>query len=338
MEINTRKGYKAFKKGLICEPDAEHRKQYQENTTYEEDGGEICGPGVMHYCLNPLDCLEYYPLIGENGDLTEFCEVEALDEPVTDDVKKYASKKLHIGARFSLAKIAEAAVNVTLEQCKDAAESAASGVRGNAAASGWRGNAAASGWRGNAAASGVSGNAAASGWSGNAAASGWRGNAAASGWSGNAAASGWRGNAAASGESGNAAASGVRGNAAASGVRGNAAASGESGNAAASGVSGNAAASGWRGNAAASGERGTASATGEMGRATASGEQCVAVGWGRSCRARGAKGTYIVLAEYYLRKEAIKSARMALVDGKSIKADTWYKLENGEFVEVADDE
>ena len=29
--------------------------------------------------------------------------------------------------------------------------------------------------------------------------------------------------------------------------------------------------------------------------------------------------------------------KAAIVDGKKIKADTWYKLENGEFVEVEDD-
>ena len=27
----------------------------------------------------------------------------------------------------------------------------------------------------------------------------------------------------------------------------------------------------------------------------------------------------------------------AVVDGEKIKADTWYKLENGEFVEAADE-
>lgn len=31
-----------------------------------------------------------------------------------------------------------------------------------------------------------------------------------------------------------------------------------------------------------------------------------------------------------------KSAKAVIVDGETIKADTWYKLQNGEFVEVED--
>ena len=138
-------------------------------------------------------------------------------------------------------------------------------------------------------------------------------------------ASGWRGNAAASGESGNAAASGNLGNAAASGERGNAAASGESGNAAASG---------WRGNAAASGESGTAAVTGWHGKASAIGKQCVAVAWGADSVARGTMGNWIVVSERDDDGNII-DAKIAKVDGETIMADTWYKLENGEIVEAS---
>ena len=155
----------------------------------------------------------------------------------------------------------------------------------------------------------------------------------ASGESGNAAASGERGNAAASGESGNAAASGWRGNAAASGNLGNAAASGNLGNAAASGERGNAAASGWRGNAAASGWRGTAVVTGFAGRATALGEQCLAVAWGEDSLARGTVGNWIVVSERDDDGNII-DVKIAKVDGDTVKADTWYKLVNGEIMEA----
>ena len=146
-------------------------------------------------------------------------------------------------------------------------------------------------------------------------------------------ASGWRGNAAASGVRGNAAASGVSGNAAASGDMGNAAASGDMGNAAASGAMGNAAASGWRGNAAASGWRGTAAVTGRYGKASAIGKQCLAVAWGQDSLARGAVGNWIVVSE---RDDDgnIVDAKIAKVDGDTIKADTWYTLKNGEMVEA----
>ena len=120
----------------------------------------------------------------------------------------------------------------------------------------------------------------------------------------------------------------------ASGVSGNAAASGWRGNAAASGWRGNAAASGWRGNAAASGERGTASVTGPDGKASALGEQCLAVAWGRDSLARGAVGNWIVVSERDDDGNII-DAKIAKVDGDTIKADTWYKLANGEIVEAS---
>lgn len=129
-------------------------------------------------------------------------------------------------------------------------------------------------------------------------------------------------------------ASGLRGNAAASGESGNAAASGVSGNAAASGWRGNAAASGWNGNAAASGRRGTASVTGPDGKASALGEQCLAVAWGQDSLARGAVGNWIVVSERDDDGNII-DAKIVKVDGDTIKADTWYKLANGEIVEAS---
>jgi hypothetical protein len=119
----------------------------------------------------------------------------------------------------------------------------------------------------------------------------------------------------------------------ASGVRGNAAASGWRGNAAAPGDSGNAAASGARGNAAASGVRGTASVTGPYGKASALGEQCLAVAWGEDSLARGTVGNWIVVSERDDDGNII-DVKIAKVDGDTVKADTWYKLVNGEIMEA----
>lgn len=110
-------------------------------------------------------------------------------------------------------------------------------------------------------------------------------------------------------------------------------ASGESGNAAASGESGNAAASGNLGNAAASGWRGTAVVTGFAGRATALGEQCLAVAWGEDSLARGTVGNWIVVSERDDDGNII-DVKIAKVDGDTVKADTWYKLVNGEIMEA----
>lgn len=111
-------------------------------------------------------------------------------------------------------------------------------------------------------------------------------------------------------------------------------ASGWSGNAAASGESGNAAASGISGNAAASGVRGTATVTGRDGRASALGEQCIAVAWGQDSLAKGTLGSWIVVSEHA--SGGIVDAKLARVDGESIRADTWYTLRRGEIVEVAE--
>ena len=90
------KGYKGFNKGLIC-----RGKQYAENTVFEEDDAIICEKG-MHFCVDPLEVLNYYPMFNENGEENEFAEVEALDDAVTNDGKKYASKKLKIIKKISL--------------------------------------------------------------------------------------------------------------------------------------------------------------------------------------------------------------------------------------------
>ena len=119
----------------------------------------------------------------------------------------------------------------------------------------------------------------------------------------------------------------------ASGNLGNAAASGWRGNAAASGNLGNAAASGERGNAAASGWSGTAVVTGFAGRATALGEQCLAVAWGEDSLARGTVGNWIVVSERDDDGNII-DVKIAKVDGDTVKADTWYKLVNGEIMEA----
>ena len=102
------KGYKGFYPGLICEPDNEHKKQYAENTVYEEDKAECCKSG-MHFCKYPLDVFRYYPPATDKG-VSEYAEVEALDEPVTDDESKYCSKKLKIGAKIGIPALIQASV------------------------------------------------------------------------------------------------------------------------------------------------------------------------------------------------------------------------------------
>ena len=103
------KGYKGFKKGLICKD-----KQYAENTVFEEPEAIPCKCG-MHFCKNPIDILDYYELVNSRGKFNEFAEVEALDEPITDDDRKYCSTKLKIHKKLSFEKFIDICINSLIE-------------------------------------------------------------------------------------------------------------------------------------------------------------------------------------------------------------------------------
>lgn len=142
------KGYKAFDKGLIC-----RGKQYAENTVFEEDKAVICQKG-MHFCAEPMDVFDYYP------PESEFAEVEAPDEAVTDDNRKYVTKKLKVGSKMSLKELISAQVEIDRQKAKEEGNGGyAQGYYGHAAAQGNCGHAAAQGNRGHAAAQGNRGHA-----------------------------------------------------------------------------------------------------------------------------------------------------------------------------------
>ena len=104
------KGYKGFNPGLICKD-----KQYQENTVFEEPEAKIYEKG-MHFCENPFDVLDYYDLIRSDGTQNEFAEAEALDEPKTNDKKKFCSRKPKIGVKLGLSGFIKACVDFVLEK------------------------------------------------------------------------------------------------------------------------------------------------------------------------------------------------------------------------------
>nr|DAW32436.1 MAG TPA: hypothetical protein [Caudoviricetes sp.] len=105
------KGYKGFKKGLVCKG-----KQYAENTVFEEESA-ICKKG-MQFCKNPFDVLDYYGFVDEKGIMNEFAEVESLNDTYTytNDDKKYYTPKLKVGAKLSFAGFVKACVDFVLEK------------------------------------------------------------------------------------------------------------------------------------------------------------------------------------------------------------------------------
>ena len=138
------KGYKAFYKNMICKGDG-YEKRYEENTTYEENGNEVCKSGVMHFCENPFDVLNYYPLVDGKCNVAEFAEVEALGDTFkksgADD--KTATNKLHIGAKLNLKGFIKACIDFSLEKTK--VENKSSGNGAQLASSGYGAQLASSG-------------------------------------------------------------------------------------------------------------------------------------------------------------------------------------------------
>ena len=315
--MDNAKGYKAFNPGMICKD-----KQYAENTDYEEVGGTICEKGMMHYCTNPFDVLNFYDLVDESGKFSDFAEVKALDQPISGSDGKFATKKLHIGAKLSFAGFIKACIDYTKEQT--IVNMPKSDVTtGNSAQIGSSGNSAKIGSSGDYAQIGSSGYSAQIGSSGNSAKIGSSGNSAQIGSSGNSAKIGSSGDYAQIGSSGYSAQIGSSGNSAKIGSSGNSAKIGSSGYAAQIGSSGNSAQIGSSGYAAQIDSTGVDSVI------------CCA---GHGCTVKAKIGSWITLAEWEYSEDKGRSVprcvKTEYVDGEKIKADTWYRLKNGEFVEV----
>ena len=94
--------------------------------------------------------------------------------------------------------------------------------------------------------------------------------------------------------------------------------------------------------AATAGDFGAATA-GDFGAATsrgasAAGGNGIACARGNNVRAKGGLGAVLVLVEEQSNNYNIAHWKAVEVDGKAVKANTWYRLKNGELMEAGDDE
>ena len=125
--------------------------------------------------------------------------------------------------------------------------------------------------------------------------------------------------------------------ASATGYKSGASATGDYSGASTTGDYSGASATGDKSSASATGYFSSASATGNFSSASA-GNGSVAVSVGMHSRVKGALGAFIVLTEGHANKSngqcKIDRVKCAKVDGNKIKADVWYTLQNGEFVEA----
>ena len=283
------KGYKGFSKGLVC-----RGKQYEENTIYEEEKAVICQSG-MHFCENPMDVLDHYGFVDDEGNMNEFAEVEALDECFTDDNKKYCTKKLKIGATLTLSGFIKACVDFLIE--KTTVEIADAKVNDNDEAV-------------------ISSKARYA-------------KMASSGDSAQMASSGYSAQMASSGDSAQMASSGYSAKMASSGDSAKMASSGDSAKMASSGDSAQMASSGYSAQMASSGYSSKMDSTGQ---------DSVICCAGRNGMAKAKKGSWITLSEWEYSDKKERwipiCVKTEFVDGDRIKENTWYKIKNGEFIEV----
>ena len=69
----------------------------------------------------------------------------------------------------------------------------------------------------------------------------------------------------------------------------------------------------------------------------ATGKNGAALLRGNGCKVKGGIGSVLVIVEEESNSYDIKEWKAAVVDGEKIKADTWYMLKDGEFVEAEDE-
>ena len=81
------------------------------------------------------------------------------------------------------------------------------------------------------------------------------------------------------------------------------------------------------------GYRSAASNTGNCSAASNTGDYSVALAWGINSKASAALGSYIVLAEYDDDGKFVR-AKMGKIDGKRLKANTFYQLKDGKFIKA----
>ena len=304
--------YKGFNEDLTC-----RGFQYEIGKEYEEKEVSVCESG-FHACENPFDVLGYYGDVLDN----RFCKVEQSGTIKKDD-KKQASSKIKVVAEIGFTGLFKAGIewieevtNPThiIEEMRGKNDKDKIGSSGDYAKIGSSGYSAKIGSSGNSAQIGSSGYSAQIGTSGDYAQIGSSGYSAQIGSSGYSAQIGTSGDSAQIGSSGNYAKIGSSGKSAQIGTSGDYAQIGSSGNSAQIGTSG------------------------DYAKIDSTGEDSVICCAGNNSIVKAKKGSWVTLSEWKYSKEKERNVPVCVktefVDGERIKTDTWYKLENGEFVEV----
>jgi hypothetical protein len=269
--------------------------QYEVGKEYEMDGEIKCCNRGFHACKSPMEVWDYYDMLS-----SRYAEVEQSGKiDKEENSTKVCSSRIKIKAELKLADI----INIGVEWLKDITSPSKVKTDGELNDNEDRRKQI-----------GSSGDSAKIGSSGDSAKIGSSGDSAQIGSSGDSAKIGSSGYSAQIGSSGDSAQIGSSGDSAKIGSSGYSAQIGSSGDSAQIGSSGDSA------------------------QINSTGEDSVIMCAGNSSIAKAKVGSWITLAEWKWSDEKKRDVPVCVkteyVDGENIKADTWYQLKNGKFVEV----
>ena len=329
--------YKGFDKNMQC-----REFQYEVGKEYEMDGEIKCCNRGFHACKSPMEVWDYYDMIN-----SRYAEVEQSGKiEEEENSTKVCSSRIKIKAELKLADI----INIGVEWLKDItspykvkADGALNDNGDRRKQIGSSGYSAQIGSSGDSAKIGSSGYSAQIGSSGDSAKIGSSGDSAQIGSSGDYAKIGPSGDYAKIGSSGDYAKIGSSGDYAQIGSSGYSAQIGSSGDSAKIGSSGDYAqigSSGYYAKIGSSGDSAQIGSSGDSAQIGSTGEDSVIMCAGNSSRVKAKVGSWITLAEWKWSDEKNHTVPVCVkteyVDGENIKADTWYQLKNGKFVEVTE--
>ena len=316
--------YKGFDKNLKC-----RGFQYEVGKEYEMDGDIKCCERGFHACESPLEVFDHYDMLN-----SRFAEVEQSGEiDKEEDTTKVCSSRIKVKAELKLADI----INLGVEWIKDVTSPAK--LKKETDLNDNCNNSAQIGSSNNYAQIGSSGYYAQIGSSGDYAQIGSSGYSAKIGSSGYYAQIGSSGYSAKIGSSGYYAQIGSSGYSAQIGSSGDYAQIGSSGYSAQIGSSGDYAqigSSGYSAKIGSSGYYAQIGSSGDYAKIESTGNHSVVMAAGNNSIAKAKIGSWITLAEW----DCINGVWIPIcvkteqVDGERIKADTYYKLVDGEFKEV----
>ena len=337
MEEKKITAYKGFDENLCC-----IGFQYEIGKEYEQEGEIECCRSGFHACTNPFDVLNYYNANGKN----RFCKVEQMGIVKTDgDDTKQSSSKIKIKAEIGMTGLFKAGVKWIKEKTDpvpviEETHGKGNDPSGDYAKIGSSGDNAKIGSSGYSAQIGSSGDYAQIGSSGYCAQIGSSGYSVKIGSSGYNAKIGSSGYNAKIGSSGDNAKIGSSGYSAQIGSSGDYAQIGSSGYNAKIGSSGDSVkigSSGYSAKIGSSGDCAQIGSSGDNAQIDSTGEDSIICCAGNDSMVKARLGSWITLSEWKYSKEKQRSVPVCVkteyVDGERIKADTWYRLVDGEFRE-----